>query len=557
MTTLATRFDAATLEILWGRLHGIADEMFLAIGRTSFSTIVSAALDYGCAILDAEGGQLVHAAGSMPLFNLALPRVTQDVLRRYAGRIHPGDVFIGNDPWLCCGHLPDVAIMTPIFHADRLGAFTTSVAHQADFGGAHGHNRVREVYEEGLFIPAMKLYERGERNPTLFEIISANVRAPDLVLGDIEAQVAANEVGARRVIQLLDEYALDDPSALVAELQGRSEQAMREIIRGLPDGTYRAQAWSDSKGHPTRIEVAVTIAGDQVIVDYAGTADQLEQGGLNCTLAFTVGQSQYDLKCILAPTIPHNEGSTRPIEITAPAGSILNCTFPASVNARVYSYHHALHLALAPLAPGRAMAEPGLYTFPRVVGVYPDGKAFDAPIFAGGGQGGSDGRDGMGGFIYPSSASNVSIELFEAACPAIILRKEWVPDSGGAGQFRGGPAARIVVRRLPGYERPVRMRYFPIRAAVKPAGMLGGHAGTIDVPLWNGKGVPPDHEIARDGWTTFRTDQDELTFDAPAGAGYGDPKGRDPKAIEADIRAGLVTRDGAARDYGYQARPEA
>src|SRR5205823_11774451 len=143
---------------------------------------------------------------------------------------------------------------------------------------------------------------------------------------------------------------LDDPSELVAELQGRSERAMRAIIRSLPDGTYRAEAWSDSKGHPARIEVAVTIAGDEIIVDYRGTADQLEQGGLNCTLAFTAGQSQYDLKCILAPTIPHNEGSTRPIEITAPEGSILNCTFPASVNARVYSYHLALNLALSPLA---------------------------------------------------------------------------------------------------------------------------------------------------------------------------------------------------------------
>ncbi len=547
----ATRFDAATLEILWSRLHGVTEEMFLTILRTSFSTIVSAALDYGCAILDAEGGQLVHAAGSMPLFNLALPRQTRDLLRKWAGRVYPGDVFIGNDPWLCCGHLPDVAIMTPVFHKERLVAFTTSVAHQADFGGAHGHNRVREVYEEGLFVPVMKLYERGHRNETLFEILRANVRASDLVLGDLEAQVSANEVGARRLVQLLEEYGLDDPTDLVHELQSRSERAMRDIIRSLPDGVYGAETRSDSRGHPTKIAVAVTISGDEITVDFDGTGDQLESGGLNCTLAFTTGQTQYDLKCLLAAGIPHNEGSTHPITITAPQGSILNCTFPASVNARVYTYHHSIFLALASVVPDRVMAEPGLYTFPRIVGTYADGKAFDAPIFAGGGQGGSRGRDGMGGFIFPSSASNVSIELFEAACPAVITEKEWIPDSPGAGQYRGGPAARVVVRRLPGYERPVRMRYFPIRAAVPATGMLGGKEGTIDVPLWNGAPAAADSEIIRDGWATFRSDDDELVFQAPSGAGYGDPRRRDRRAIEADIRSGIVTPEGARRDYGY------
>ena len=552
MTAVATRFDAATLEILWSRLHGIADEMFVAIGRTSFSTIVSAALDYGCAILDAEGGQLVHASGSMPLFNLALPRVTKDVLRRYGpAGIQPGDVFIGNDPWLCCGHLPDVAVLTPVFHRERLVAFTTSVAHQADFGGAHGHNRVREVYEEGLFLPAMKLYQRGERNATLFEIITANVRTPEMVLGDIEAQVSSNEVGARRLTALLDEYSLDEPAALVAELQGRSEQAMRAVIRALPDGTYRAEGRSDSKGHPTKIAVAVTIAGDEILVDYAGTGPQLESGGLNCTLSYTTGDTHYALKCILAPNIPHNEGSTRPIQVTAPEGSILNCTFPASVSARVFSYHHTLHHALSALAPQRVMAGPGMFMFPRVIGTYPDGKGYNAPLFAGGGQGGSHGRDGVGGFIYPSSASNVSIELFEASCPALVVEKEWEADTAGAGEFRGGPAVRISVRRAPGYPVPVRMFYAPIRAAVPAAGMFGGAEGTIDVPIWNGERVAPESQIRRDGWVTFQSDDDQLTFHVAAGAGYGPPLSRDQRAIEADIRSGLITPQRAARDYGY------
>jgi N-methylhydantoinase B/oxoprolinase/acetone carboxylase alpha subunit len=504
--------------------------------------------------LDADGGQLVHPAGSMPLFNLALPTIGRDVLRRYAGHIEPGDVFIGNDPWLLCGHLPDVAILTPVFHRGRLVAFCGSCAHQADLGGAHGANRVREVYEEGLFLPAMKLYERGQPNETLFEILRANVRVPELVLGDMEAQVAANQVGGERLVTLLDEYELEDTRTLAAELQGRSERAMRDIIRALPDGTYRAAGLSDSKGRPTEIEVAVTIAGEEILVDYAGTGAQQEAAGVNCTLAYTTGDTQYTLKCILAPHIPHNEGSTRPILVTAPEGSILNCTFPASVNARLFTGLHIyaiLNAALAEIVPQQAQAANGLYCFPRVVGAYPNGTGYSAWVMVGGGQGGSRSRDGMGGYLFPIACSTVSIELFEAASPAMILEKEWVPDTAGAGEFRGGPAARVVMRRLPGYPSPVRMFYVPIRSRVPARGMLGGGDGTLDVPLWRGTPLPQDSDFFRDGWVMFREDADELTFQAPGGAGFGDPRQRDRGAIEADIRSGLVTPAGAARDYDY------
>jgi N-methylhydantoinase B/oxoprolinase/acetone carboxylase alpha subunit len=548
-------FDAATLEILWSRLHGVTEEMFLTMQRTSFSTIVSAALDYGCAILDARGGQLVHAAGSMPLFNLALPTLTRDLLRRHEGHIYPGDVFIGNDPWLCCGHIPDIAVITPVFHGDRLVAFSTSVAHAADFGGIHGHNRVREVYEEGLMLPVMKLYERGEPNSTLFEIIKANVRASNLVLGDIQAQVGANDVGASRLLELLSEYQLGDPTILVDELQGRSEAAMRRIIAELPDGTYRAEGYTNSKGQPTKIAVAITIQGDEIVVDYAGTGPQLAHGGTNRTMSYTTGETHYELKAIIAPDIPHNEGSTRPIKVLAPAGSIYNCTFPASVNARTFSYNETLLIAMEQVLPGRTMAGPGLFVSPRVAGTYPDGKAYNAPLFAGGGQGGSARRDGAGGFIYPSSASNVSVELFEAACPVLLDEKEWLPDSAGAGEFRGGPATRITMRRLPGYTHPVRMRYFPIRGTVPAAGMHGGADGTVDTPLWRSEQLDADSVIIREGFAHFAEDDDVLTFHAPSGAGFGNPADRSAEAIAHDIRQGLLTPEGAARMYGAAPAP--
>ncbi len=536
--------------------------MWEAIRRTSFSTIVSAILDYGCAILDAQGNQLVNPANSMPVFGLALPRLARDLLRRFDGRVYQGDIFIGNDPWLCCGHLPDVAVITPVFQRDRLVAFTASIAHQADLGGIHGANRVREVYEEGLFLPVMKLYECGRRDETLFSILRGNVRVPDLVLGDLEAQVAANETGARHLLALLGEYereyGVDDPSALVNELQDRSERAMREVIRALPDGTYRAEGWADSKGNPTKLVVAVTVAGEEISVDFTGTSDQLESGGVNCTLAYTIGETHYAIKCILAPDIPHNEGSTRPIRVTAPEGSILNCTFPSAVNARLWTGLHVyptLQAALARIVPTRAQASNGLYTFPRVVGSYPSGKGYNATIMAGGGQGGSAARDGMGGYLFPIACSGVSIEVFENACPAMITEKEWLPDTAGAGRHRGGPAARVGVRRLPGYPLPVRMFYTPIRGSVAAPGMFGGRDGTLDVPVWNGSPLPADSPMRRDGWVMFRADSDQLIFHAPSGAGFGDPSERDPAAIAEDIGSGLVTSAGAARDYGPSRPP--
>jgi len=549
-----TRFDPASLEIMWSRLHGITEEMWNTILRTSFSTIIGAALDYGVAILDANGGQLVHASGSMPLFNLALPTITRDLLRRFEGRVHPGDVFIGNDPWLCCGHLPDVAIMTPVFRDERLVAFATNVGHQADFGGAHGHKRVREVYEEGLFLPVMKLYERGEKNATLFEILESNVRTPELVLGDIEAQVAANEVGAARLLDMMDEYQLHDLAELVHELQGRSEQAMRAIIQELPDGTYSAEGWADCQDRPARLAVAITVQGDEIAVDYAGTADQLESGGLNCTLSYTVGDTHYALKSVLAPNIPHNEGSTRPLRVTAPEGSMLNCTFPASVNARTWTGWHLYALlfsALSQVVPDRVTAGPGLLQLIRVVGWYPDGRGYNAPMFGGGGRGGSSREAGIGGFIFPSSASSVSAEVFEVSCPAMMTYKEWVADTAGAGRQPGGPAQRMTFRRLPGYELPVRVRYAAIRGSVRAPGLFGGLDGSLDNALWNGEPVTHETELGRDGWTSFRTDEDELTFDIPSGGGFGDPRQREHTAVELDIRRGLLTPEAAARDYGY------
>jgi 5-oxoprolinase (ATP-hydrolysing)/N-methylhydantoinase A len=210
-----------------------------------------------------------------------------------------------------------------------------------------------------------------------------------------------------------------------------------------------------------------------------------------------------------------------------------------------------LYEALAHVIPDKVIAGPGLLQFPRVVGYYPDGKGFNAPIFAGGGRGGSATQDGIGGFIFPSSASTVSIEVFEVASPAMITFKEWIADSAGAGRRRGGPAQRITVRKLPGYEPPIRLRYAPIRGEIPAPGLFGGQSGTLDSATWNGQPITPDSELGRDGWTSLRSAEDELTFHVPAGGGFGPPAERSPGLIEQDLRLELITPEGARRDYGF------
>jgi 5-oxoprolinase (ATP-hydrolysing)/N-methylhydantoinase A len=235
-------FDPVTLEILWSRLIGIAEEMWTTVWRTAFSTIVAVVQDHGCELLDRSGGCLAHAPSSMPAFNLTMPNVTRKVLERFAAEtIMPGDVFVTNDPWICAGHLPDICVITPIFYQGQLVGFSGTVAHAIDIGGTTDGRKAREIYEEGFRLPIMKLYDQGKPDETIFELLAANVRNPTQVIGDLEAEVTANEVGAKRVTELLAEYGLTDLQALSRIIQGRVEEAMRASIAAIPDGSYHGR----------------------------------------------------------------------------------------------------------------------------------------------------------------------------------------------------------------------------------------------------------------------------------------------------------------------------
>ncbi len=547
-------FDPVDLEIMWSRVVNVAEEMWTTVLRTAVSTIIASANDFGCEILDAEGRSIAHAYRSMPVFNLTMPNVTKKILQQYpAESFKPGDVFITNDPWLCAGHLPDTAIVSPIFHQGRFVGFAGSIANVSDIGGTLDQKRVRESYEEGLFIPICKLYDGYEPNELVFDLFRWNVRAAEMVLIDIEAQVAANEVGSRRIVDFLDEYKLEDLAGLSAAIRGRSESAMRRAISALPDGTYANEVETDGLMTPLKIAVKITVSGDEMTFDYTGSSPQVDQGGLNCTLIYTIGHTTYPMACLLTPDVPVNEGCFAPITVEAPEASVVNCEFPASVGARVntgWFLHGAIFGALADAVPEGIQAGNGLMSSIQAYGSEAGGRVFNAHLFIGGGRGATSTGDGMGQNMFPSSASNVPVEVFEVRSPALVRSKEFVADSGGAGKFRGAPGQRLEIGKLPGHEPPLDVFFYPKRLRFAAEGVFGGGDGSRTVVEDNGHDVSFEPEALARGYATVQQLTDTLALTWPGGGGYGDPRQRDREAVRRDVDNGLVSPEKAGELYG-------
>ena len=547
-------FDPVSLEILWSRLLNIAEEMWTTVLRTAVSTVIASANDFGCEILDAQGRSMVHAYRSMPVFNMTMPNVTKEILKKYpAETIRPGDVFMTNDPWLCAGHLPDIAIVTPIFYQRRFVGFTGSIANTSDIGGSLDPKSVRDSYEEGIFFPLCKLYDGGDANELAFDMFRWNVRAPQMVLTDVEAQVAGNEVGITRVTDLLDEYRLEDFESLSLAIRSRSERAMRQAISQVDDGEYNSEVQTDGMGTPLKIAVKITVRGDEMSVDYTGSSAQVDRGGINCTMIYSQGHTYYPLACLLTPQVPVNEGCFEPIKVSAPAGTIINCTFPASVGSRVntgWYIHGAIFSALAEVLPKSIQAGNGLMCSVRTYGVEANGRVFNAHLFCGGGRGATSAGDGMGVNMFPSSASSVPVEVFELNSPAVVVAKEFIPDSAGAGKYRGSPGQRVVISRLPGHPNPLNIYFHPHRLSFPPTGIFGGGAGTRTRVIFNDAVLSDDPAALKQGQIALQSDADRLALEWPSGAGAYDPRERDRGLVLRDVRDGLITPDKARTEYG-------
>lgn len=548
-------FDPVSLEIMWSRLIHVSEECWLTIRRTAFSLIIGEVQDFGVELLDATGNSLAHSPRSMPVFNLALPRAAKALLAEFGDdELAPGDVLVTNDPWLCAGHLFDVALVTPVFKDGRLVGHTASVAHCSDIGGTRDSLSVQEIYEEGLQIPPMKFHRGGVPNDDLIRLIRRNVRAADMVMGDLQAQISANEVGARRLLAFMDEYQLDDLTELAHVVQDRAERAMRDAIRGIPDGTYSHGVDFDSVGTPLRFTAHVHVRGDALHVDW-DAPPQVERGAINSTLNYTASHTAYALKCLLTPDIPSNSGCYDPITTSAPEGSILNCRYPAGVNARTntgWFVGPALFGALAEVLPDRVQAFTGL---PVIVGAYGSDQdgTYNDYLFQGGGQGGGAARDGKSGLLFPTSAGNTSVEMFEVRTPMLVEEKRFLPDSGGAGRHRGGLGQRVVVRKLRDDGLPAQVTALGYNVESAVPGLHGGEAGALPSVRLVANGEVLEGSAMR-GIGELRTAADRIEVRLPGGSGFGDPRERGTAALQRDLDEGYVSAEGLAR-YGARIGP--
>lgn len=541
-------FDPITLEILWSRLISIADESAAALLRTSFSTIVRESNDFATVLMDANGDSLSENTGGIASFNGILPRTLKHFLKRYPRETwRPGDCVITNDPWLATGHLPDITMVMPIFHAGGLVGFSGSIAHSPDIGGSLWSADCTELYEEGLRIPPIRFLVGGEPNEDVHEMILGNVRVPDQVLGDLQAQVTANQVCGRRLCEFLDDSGLTDLSGLSATLLERADKAMRRAIEEVPDGIWRSTVLADGyDADQTRIECAVTVRGDTLDIDYEGTSAQIGRG-LNCVMNYTHAYSAYPVKCALDPLTPRNEGSYRPITVRAPEGSILNPRRPAPCNARQLTGHllaGAIYKALAQAVPDKVLAECGGAPTMRAVfsGYHRDGRRFSQILFASGGMGAALQSDGLSTTAFPTNSGAGSIEAFESIAPLVVWQKSYRVDSGGAGRRRGGLGQECVIQSRS--EQSMQLSLLSDRWRHPAEGLHGGAPGaTAEIRFDDGR-VP--HQKAR---TVIEPGQRVLMRYA-GGGGFGEPLERERDKVREDVLDGYVSAEAAARDYG-------
>jgi len=550
-------FDPVSLEIMWSRLINITEECWVTIWRTAFSTIIGEAQDFGCELLDARAQSIAHSPRSMPVFNLTLPRAVRALLERFPPpTLAAGDVLITNDPWICAGHLFDLAVVTPVYRRGTLVGLVGSIAHCSDIGGTKDSGRAREVYEEGIQIPPLRLYRAGVLNDDLAALIRANVRNPDMVFGDIQAQVGSNQVGARRLLEFMDEYGLSSLEPLAHEVQRRTEAAMREAIRAVPDGVYRSEVEIESLGRTLRLPCAVIVEGDELTVDWEGAPPQQPMGGVNCTYSYAAAHTVYALKSILTPEIPSNAGCFRPLHVRAPEGSIFNCTYPAAVNQRTMTGWFcgpAVFRALAPVLPHQVQAFTGLPVSASAYGRDQGGRLFNDHIMGGGGQGGGAPCDGNPALMYPTSAGNVPVEMFEQRLPLLVERKELIADSGGAGLQRGGLGQRMRFRKLYDDGLPVLMNILPHGQDTPVTGLQGGQAGRE--VLLHVEGARVSAEAGNSQLIELRGSNDVVTVETAGGSGFGNPRERPIGAVQHDLEEGYVTTDGLAA-YGLSRAPD-
>ncbi len=508
-----TRLDPITTEILWTRLISMIDEASATLWRTSFSTLVREANDYAIVLTDLQGRSLVQSSASIPSFIGTLPRTVAHFLERYpVETLKPGDVLTTNDPWKATGHIHDINIVTPLFYRGRPVAMIAACSHVPDIGGRIRSPGAREIFEEGIQIPMLYLMREGKREEVVVAFIEKNVRVPEQTMGDVWAQVSAAHMMAGRLIGFLDDTGID-LDELGAEIQRRSESAMRAAIRRIPNGIYRATWQIDVFAEPIILKAAVTIRHEDVSVDFTGSSPQVPRS-VNVTPSYTFAYTAYGLKSLLSPNIPNNEGSFKPIRTWAPEGTILSPRYPAASGARnaIGQCLPGLVMeALSPVMPEKTLAGGSLSCSFAMSGEH-RGRRFAVMNFINGGQGASAHDDGLPTTSFPSNVGNTPLEVMEALSPIRLIRRERRPNSGGGGRYRGGDGSLMEFEFIG--DNPAVISFIVSRILTPSPGLRGGEPGRPSRLTLNGKSIPPhEHHVIAKG--------DRIKVETAAGGGFG------------------------------------
>ncbi|MBO6815921.1 MAG: hydantoinase B/oxoprolinase family protein [Rhizobiaceae bacterium] len=515
--------DGVELQILWSNLIGIVSEQARALQRIAFSPIVREAGDLANGLFDEKARMVAQAVTGTPGHINSLAAAASNLLENCdTDKLEPGDVLITNDPWMSAGHFFDITVLSPIFRGERIIGYAGSTIHHSDIGGYGIGSGARDIHEEGLWIPPMKLYEKGKPNETLFQIIKRNVRTPDALMGDLGAQVSSGMIASDRLNALCDRYGLDDISTLSEEIITRSEKATRDVIRKLPGGTYHGTSTFDVPGgEEIVLKTAVTIDAENgdIEIDFAGSSRPSSMG-INVVPAYTHAYATFAVRSSLNPDLPNNAGSLAPIRLKLPDECVVNAKYPSPVNARhvvgMYVPFPILK-ALAQVVPDKVVAEgSGAVWTIQIQGKDKDGTPFTSSMFNySGGMGARAGKPGISAVCYPTGVSAVPVEVLEASYPIAFTCKELAHDTGGKGKQPGGDGQRIGYRMRTG--RNWLLNTIPSRLKSGPEGLLGGEGGAAGVFHINGEPVSDTRK------REMQPD-DEVFMITPGGGGYGATK---------------------------------
>lgn len=552
--------DPIEFELFKNAIFSIADEMALTITRTTYSGVLKDNMDFSTAFADADG-KLVAQGLTLPGHLGSIPTALAATMEHFRDDMAPGDVFIMNDPFDGGMHLPDIFVFKPIYDGDRRIAFAATICHHTDVGGRVAGSNASdstEIYQEGLRIPPLKMYDAGKRNETLWALIEKNVRVPVKVFGDLRAQLAACHIAERQFLELVAQYGREVVEDYMQEVIDYAERLTRAAIADLPDGEFSFEDWIDDDGidfgKPIRLFVKLTKQGDSMTADWTGSAPQVK-GAINNTLSFTKAATYCAIRSVLPPGIPNNEGVFRAIEVTAPPGTIANMVLPGACAARGLTGFRMVDCcfgALAMMVPDKVYAaSDGGNTGISIGGYHADRTPFIYVDFTCGTWGGRPFADGLDGNsnMFANMAST-SVEITEAEHPIEILSYEFVPDKAGAGKFRGGTPYRRDYRFL---EEEAVLQVRSDRRDFRPYGLYGGQPGK---PSWNYLNPQAENQLMTAKLTMNIKRGDVFSHEVAGAGGWGDPLERDPQAVVRDVRNEMVSLQAAADDYGVIVVPE-